>query len=99
MAMNLELRRATPITFTDATVIELEGVGAARRFIVWECSVKVFVVDTNLSGPTDGGALPTLDARPIPADSALVEFELSGSRTFLGIAASGAGTALIEVVG
>lgn len=93
----LEMRRATPITFTDTNVIRLDGVGSARRAIIWETSVKLWIIDTDLAGVSDGGALPTLDARPIPSGSTLVELELSGGRTFLGIAASGAGTALIEL--
>jgi hypothetical protein len=97
VAQNLQMRRSTPLTLST-NVLRLDGVGSARSVIIWSTTVALVLVHTTVEGlATDGAAPPTLDARPIPASAAMVEIQLP-DRVFLGLAGTGAGTAIIELI-
>lgn len=99
MAQTLQIRRSATVT-VGTNVLKLNGVDDASSVIIWSTTVALLLCHSDVAGYfTDGAAVPAagLDARPIPSTSVLTEVELP-ARVFLGIAATGAGTCVVEFV-
>lgn len=98
MPRTLQIRRSS--TFSVGTsVVQILGVEAAQEMAIWKTDVELFLIHTTLDGlVVDGGTVPAVDARPIPAGTTLGGIELDPMRIFLGLAASAAGTVTIEFV-
>lgn len=93
MAQRLVLGVPAEIEFTDDTVVQITGGRVARFLGIYTTDVDLTLVFTPVE---DGGAVPASGTVPVAAAVAqLFWHELDGRGRFLGIAGSGAGTALV----
>jgi hypothetical protein len=85
-----------PVTLAT-TVKQFTGVTGAQTIVLWGSDVDVYVVATALVGLiADGGALPAVDRRLVPADLMPAEVDVSG-KIFVGVAGASAGTLRCEL--
>jgi len=99
MAQKAMLGVEGPITLAT-TVTQLVVVNtseAPKTIVLWESDVDVYVVATSLAGVADGGTLPDLDRRKVPAAVMPAEVSIAGKR-FIGLAGEDAGTARFELL-